>query len=224
MRMTSIFRRARIVPARFVRRVRLVRDTRATIIIEMAFAVPLLVLLGFGGLEMAYLTLANTRISQVGLSAADNASRVAAGASLSLPQIRELDINEVFTGVEEQAEGLDFKKHGRVILSSLERNPEGGQWIHWQRCYGDLKVTSSYGVEGTGKTGTNFKGMGPKDREVTAAAGTAVMFVEIVYEYQPLAFGKWLKPRTIRSTAAFNIRESRDLSQVYGPGLKSVCT
>ncbi len=104
-------------------------------------------------LEMAYLTLANTRISQIGLAAADNASRVAAGASLSLPQIRELDINEVFTGVEEQAEGLDFKKHGRVILSSLERNPEGGQWIHWQRCYGDLNATSSYGLEGTGKTG-----------------------------------------------------------------------
>jgi hypothetical protein len=203
---------------------RFVRETRATIIIEMAFAVPLLVLLGFGGLEMAYLTLANTRISQIGLSAADNASRVAAGASLSLPQIRELDINEVFTGVEEQAEGLDFKQHGRVILSSLERNPEGGQWIHWQRCYGDLNVTSSYGLEGTGKTGTSFKGMGPKDREVTAAAGTAVMFVEIVYEYQPLAFGKWLGPRTIRSTAAFNIRESRDLAKVYGPGTKSACT
>ncbi len=66
--------------------------------------------------------------------------------------------------------------------------------------------------------------MGPKDREVTAAAGTAVMFVEIVYEYQPLAFGKWLGPRTIRSTAAFNIRESRDLAKVYGPGTKSACT
>ena len=221
MRLTMIFDRVRTAPAQLKR---LARETRATIIIEMAFAVPLLVLLGFGGLEMAYLTLANTRISQIGLSAADNASRVAAGASLSLPQIRELDINEVFTGVEEQAAGLDFKAHGRIILSCLERNPEGGQWIHWQRCYGDLKVTSSYGLEGTGATGTAFKGMGPKDREVTAAAGTAVMFVEIVYEYQPLAFGKWLGPRTIRSTAAFNIRESRDLAKVYGPGAKSACT
>lgn len=217
----------RILPGIKTLRSRLARfvgDDRATVIIEMAFAVPLLVVLGFGGLEMAYLTLANTRISQIGLSAADNASRVAAGASLSLPQIRELDINELFTGVEEQAEGLDFKKHGRIILSSLERNADGGQWIHWQRCYGDLKVISSYGVEGTGKTGTTFKGMGPTNREVTAASGTAVMFVEIVYEYQPLAFGAWLGPRTIRSTAAFNIRESRDLNKVYSPGVKSACT
>ncbi|MBB6426697.1 hypothetical protein [Sphingopyxis sp. JAI128] len=224
MRLKTILTRARALPARLARRARLARDTRGTVIIEMAFAVPLLVLLGFGGLEMAYLTLANTRISQIGLSAADNASRIAAGTSLSLPQIRELDINEVFTGVEEQARGLEFKKHGRIILSSLERNPEGGQWIHWQRCYGDLKAASSYGLEGKGKTGTDFKGMGPEGREVTAAAGTAVMFVEIVYEYQPLAFGSWLGPRTIRSTAAFNIRESRDLSKVHGPGIKSVCT
>ncbi len=199
------------------RTARLLCDTRAVVLIEMAFTVPVLVILGFGGLEIANLTLANSRISQIGLSAADNASRIAYGSSLSLPAVRELDINEVFTGVEEQARGLNFKSHGRIILSSLERNRDGGQWIHWQRCYGDLDVNSSFGAEGTGKTDKSFPGMGPAGREVTAVAGTAVMFVEIVYEYQPLAFGNWLGPRTIRSTAAFNIREPRDLEKVYNP-------
>lgn len=202
------------------------RDKRATVIVEMAFTVPLLVLIGFGGLEMANLTLVNTRISQIALGTADNASRVAFGSNLSLPRIRELDINEVFTGAQEQARGLNFQAHGRIILSSLERNAEGGQWIHWQRCYGNLAATSSFGVEGKGKTGTSFAGMGPAGQEVTASAGTAVMFVEIVYEYQPLAYGKFLGPRTIRTTAAFNIREGRDLSQVYNPAptaTKSTC-
>lgn len=205
------------------RMLRFARDSRATVLIEAAFAIPLLVLVGFAGMEIANLTLAHTRISQIGLSAADNASRIAVGSNLSLPRVRELDINEVFTGVEAQADSMNFRQNGRIILSSLERNPQGGQWIHWQRCYGDLNVASSYGVEGTGATGTSFPGMGPTGREVTAAAGTAVMFVEIVYDYQPLLYGKWLGPQRVRSTAAFNIREARDLERVYAPGVRSGC-
>src|SRR3546814_1196324 len=74
---------------------------------------------------------------------------------------------------------MDFKTHGRIILSSLERNADGGQQIHWQRCYGDLDVASSYGEAGDGEEGTDFPGMGPDGAEVTAAAGAAVMFVAV---------------------------------------------
>src|SRR3546814_7043487 len=134
--------------------------------------------------------------------------------SRTQPQVREVDINEVFAGAERQAAGLDLENNGRIILSSLQRNDDGGQTIKWQRCYGNMEVASAYGVEGTGATGTDFKGMGPVGREVTASAGTAIMFVEVTYEYQPLLFGDWLGPRTIRSTAAYNIHAARDLSGV----------
>jgi hypothetical protein len=213
--MSPIIRFLAFRKARLVRRFRLLRDQRATVMIEMAFCIPLMILLGFGGLEMASLTLANTRISQIGLSTADNAARIAIGSNLSLPRVREIDINEVFTGAEQQASGLNFRTRGRIILSSLERNEEDGQWIHWQRCYGNLDVASSFGDAGDGATGTDLPGMGPEGAEVTAPPGSAVMFVEIVYEYEPLLYEKWLGPRTIRSTAAFNIREGRDLSQIY---------
>lgn len=210
-------RRARIMIAR------LAHHTRAAVIVEMAFAIPLLVLIGCGGLEIANLTLVNTRVSQIGLSVADNASRIAAGSNLALPQVREVDINEVFAGVGKQAGGLNFENNGRIILSSLQRNNDGGQTIKWQRCYGKLAAVSVYGTEGTGATGTGFVGMGPAGKEVTAAGGTAVMFVEVSYRYQPLLYGRWLGPKTITSTAAFNIRETRDLTKVYSPGAKSAC-
>ncbi|WP_411339774.1 hypothetical protein V6U71_18285 [Sphingopyxis sp. J-6] len=213
----DLLRRARVATRR------LARNVRGAIMIEMAFAIPILVLIGFGGLEVANLTLVNTQISQIGLSVADNASRIAAGSNLALPQVREADINEVFAGIEKQGVGLDFQKNGRIILSSLQRNNDGGQTIKWQRCYGKLAVASAYGTEGTGATGKSFAGMGDKGKEVTAAGGTAVMFVEISYKYQPLVYGKWLGPKTIKSTAAFNIRETRDLTQVYSPGTKSSC-
>jgi len=223
MHMIPSSRRVKSATMRFLR---FVRDIRATVLIEMAFCIPFLILVGFGGLEMANLTLTNSRISQIALSAADNASRIAVGSNLSLPRVREVDINEVFTGVEEQARGLHFKANGRIILSSLERNKDGGQWIHWQRCYGALAKSSTYGVEGTGATGKSFAGMGPAGREVTAVAGTAVMFVEVYYTYQPLAYGNLIGPRTIHTTAAYNIREARDLTQVYNPAptaIKSSC-
>lgn len=213
--MIRLLRRAKATIAHRARGARLRRDQRASVLIEMAFCIPLLVLLGFGGLEMANLTLVHTRISQIGLSTADNASRIAVGSSLSLPRIREIDVNEVFTGADEQGRGLNIGTRGRIILSSLERNTEDGQWIHWQRCFGGLDVDSSYGVQGDGATGIDFPGMGAAGKEVTAPPGSAVMFVEIVYEYDALLYGKWLGKRTIRSTAAFNIREGRDLKQLY---------
>lgn len=202
--------------AGYIARVRhIVRDRRAAVLIEMAFAIPLLILLGLGGLEIANLTLTTTRVSQIALSAADNASRIAVGSNLSLPRVREIDINDVFAGADSQATGMNLRTRGRIILSSLETNEEGGQWIHWQRCYGELLAESSYGEAGYGMTGTSFLGMGPAGEEVTAPNGSAVMFVEIVYQYQPLIYGEWLGPRTIRSRGAFNIREGRDLRRVY---------
>lgn len=221
-----LVRRTHFAVRRIGQRLRLVGDRRGVVMIEMAFCIPIMLLLGFGGLEMANLTLAHTRISQIGLSTADNASRIAVGSSLSLPRVREIDINEIFTGAEEQGAGLNLGARGRIILSSLERNGDDGQWIHWQRCYGKLAVKSTFGKEGDGATGSNFPGMGPAGQKVTAPFGSAVMFVEIVYQYQPLVYGAWLGPRTIRSTAAFNIREGRDLSQVYpaSGATASTCT
>lgn len=193
-------------------------DTRGVAMIEMAFTLPIMVMIGFGGLEIAALTLANTRISQIALTAADNAARIASGSSLAQPQVREIDINEVFTGAQLQSGDLNLQANGRIILSSLEQNAQGGQWIRWQRCFGNRpNSASSFGTAGTGATGTAFAGMGPAGRQVTAAAGSAVMFIEVVYTYQPLLYGQWLGTQTIRSTAAFTVREPRDFSQVYNP-------
>lgn len=193
-------------------------DNRGVAMVEMAYTLPIMLLVGFGGLEIANLTLANTRMSQIALTAADNAARIASGSNLATPEVREIDINEVFTGAQLQSGDLNLKTNGRIILSSLQVNPQGGQWIAWQRCYGDrTNSPSSFGTAGNGATGTGFAGMGPAGRQVTAAAGSAVMFVEIVYTYQPIIYGSWLGPQVIRSTAAFTVREPRALTLPANP-------
>ncbi len=198
-------------PSRFLRRLR--RDQQGLALIEFALSLPIFMGIGMYGTEVANLALVNMHMSQAALNLADNASRLGQiESNAASVTIRESDVERVFTGTRLQAQGLDLFGKGRVILSSLERNAEGGQWIHWQRCKGMENYPSSYGEEGTGASGTDFVGMGPAGEEITATAGTGVMFVEIVYNYQGLFGDLFVKDSVLRHRAAYNIRDDRNLS------------
>lgn len=202
---------------RFLSR-RLRADRSGVAMIEFALTLPLLVTAGFYGGETANLAMTNMRISQTALQIADNASRIGDTSTLQNRKIYEADINDVLVGGEiEAGDRADLYEHGRVIVSSLEvvDGTLDQQYIHWQRCNGKLKVDSKYGKEGTGLSGS-FDGMGPEGEEITASPGEAVIFVEVVYEYQPLITDSFFGAnKQIRAVAAFNVRDSRDLSQIY---------
>lgn len=195
-------------------------DTSGVAYVEFAYVLPVLLVLGMGGLEIANFAITNMRISQAAMQVGDNISRLGDRDVLVAQKVYEGDVNDAFLGVALQAgSATDLFENGRVIVSSLERNSDGGQWIHWQRCMGKKNVASAYGPEGTGATGTGFAGMGPAGRELKAEAGQAVIFVEIQYDYQPIIGNDFamqsIMSRTIISTAAFNVRGSRDLSGLF---------
>ncbi len=182
---------------------RLRRDRRGLALTEFAFAAPIFLTLVLTGLELSNLALAHMRVSQMAMTVADNAGRVSSG-------IDEANVYEVFAGAESIAEGLDFKPHGRMVLSSLEDNGEtgsqAGQTIVWQRCWGSGNYNPTYGLEGEGATDSSLaQGMGASPK-ITAAPGTAVMFVEVSYAYQPLVSTGFFTPPTIRYESAFNVR------------------
>ena len=199
---------------------RLRADTSGLAMIEFAYAMPLLVGLAGYGLELSNLANANMKVSQAANALADNMSRVGLESGLSLTQLREADINDGFIGILRQTSGINLTQNGRVILSSLEQNSGGGQWIHWQRCIGAKNYPSTYGNAGDGASGSGFQGMGPATARVTApAAGTAVMFVEITYDYQPLFSSMFFGEKQIHYYASFIVRDDRDL---VGPGNNGV--
>jgi hypothetical protein len=184
---------------------------------EFALAAPLLMTAGLWGVESAHRAVLQMRVSQVAVLVADNASRVGENSLLGETQLYESDLNDVLYGAHVQAgSAIDLYRHGRVILSSLEVVPgtEDQQYIHWQRCKGRLRRSSSYGVAGDGRNG-DIPGMGPPGEEIIAFKGEAVMFVEIVYEYQPLISEAFTHATELTATAAFNVRDNRDLSQIY---------
>jgi hypothetical protein len=186
-------------------------------LIEFAYSLPIMVTLGLGGLELINYTTAHLRVNQIAISLADNASRAKQEVVGSDPRFRELDANESIRAAHLQGGNLDLKENGRVILSSLEVNDDGGQWIHWQRCGGEKFHLSRYGQQGTGKTGTSFDGMGSGPRLVQAEPNFAIMYAEVFYDYEPLIFRGLIPEQTLYKTAAMYVRDDRDLSKIFNP-------
>lgn len=193
------------------------RNTSGLAVVEFAYTAPFLILLVGGGVELTNFSIAHLRISQIAVSLADNASRAKQDVVSGVPRMREVDVNEAFRAAELQAGGLDIASRGRLIVSSLEVNASGGQWIHWQRCFGDGPYASSFGRQGDGASGTGLSGMGPAGRQVSAEPGFAIMFVEVAYEYQPVMFGGVVGKSKVSKTAAMYVRDERDLSGIYNP-------
>lgn len=220
-------------------RKRLARDTSGLALLEFAFSAPVVLMVGFYGIETANLALINLKVSQIALSLADNGSRVGLLGNANIEQLREVDLNDVLLAARNQGEGIGLTTNGRVTMSSLERDSTGlVQRIHWQRCIGaksGINYDSSYGTTtitaGTDTTPANAgtlapSGMGDPGEQVQAPTNGGVIFVEVNYDYRPIV-GQWVfGPTRIHYIASFVVRDNRDFTQLYNPSptaLRSTC-
>ena len=202
---------------------KLKQDVSGLAMVEFAFAAPLVLGMGMLGTDTASLVIAHLQVSQIAMQLADNASRVGAEDTLAARRVYERDIIDTLLGAEKLGENISIYQQGRVIISSLQQNAQGGQWIAWQRCRGAKNYNSSFGVQGAGATGTSFPGMGVPGRYITASPGTAVMFVEVAYDFRSITPMNLFNNQQIVYTAAFNVRDNRDLSQLYSGGPVARC-
>ncbi len=174
--------------------------------VEFAMSLPVLVTLGLVGLETANLAMAHLRVSNIAMLTADNAARVR-------DSIDEANVIELLTGAKMAGDNIQFRQNGRIILSSIEPNTAGpggtstGQWIRWQRCDGAKNTVSNYGPQDTGRTSSVLPAVGPPGNQISASAGTAVMMVEVEYDYQPIVSDAIFGEREIRYESAFNVRQ-----------------
>jgi Flp pilus assembly protein TadG len=203
------------------------QDRSGLALLEFAFGAPLVLGIGFYGVETSNLALVNLRVSQIALTLADNASRVGTSSGLTSQQLREIDINDIFEGARQQGSRIDLLKNGRITLSSLENNA-GTQRLHWQRCvgmksgegydsrYGPTKPTDGINDDVANAGPLTPNGMGEAGAMVNAPTNSGVMFVEINYDHKP--FVGWLmQGRKISYTASFIVRDRRDFSQIFNP-------
>lgn len=210
------------------------RDCRSGVaFLEFAFALPVVLALGLIGLETANYAMANLRVSNIAMLTADNAARVR-------DSIDEGDVTELLTGAKMSGSNINFAANGRIILTDLEPTSTGGkQWVRWQRCDGALNYTSTntalrpltsagaaitngteiYGTDRTtvstapsSETKATMTSVGTGTNVISAASGTAVMVVEVAYNYQPVIPNSFLQGRQITYTSAFNVRQRTDQS------------
>lgn len=204
--------------------VRLIRDRRGVTLIEFAFVMPLLLFAILGLAELANMALQGQRVSQAALLIADNAGRLGNMGMAGPEKISEAQINDALMSADVQQPSLKLNDRARIILTSLERNKNDGQWLHWQRCRGKLAHVSSWGVENDGEHGKAVPGMGPANARIVADPEQPVMFVEIAYRRQALIFPALVGDKPIVEIAAMPIRVERDTSSVIpGDAVKSTC-
>jgi hypothetical protein len=196
------------------------RDIRGVSIVEFAFCFPIVVIFVLWMTELTNYAITRQKVSQLSLQVADNASRIGSQNQVQTV-IDEKEINDLFIGADMQSGSLDVKDNGRIILSSLEIDSSfpHGQYIHWQRCFGNLPYNSSYGAQGDGKGTISFTGMGPPSARITATQTAPVMFVEVGYKYQPIISAKWAPSTSINEVATLIVRDNRDTSD---PGVNPV--
>ncbi|WP_372730969.1 TadE/TadG family type IV pilus assembly protein [Novosphingobium sp.] len=207
---------------------KLLNDTSGVAFVEFALAAPLMLSVACYGVELAYFTSVDMRMSEVALSLADNASRIGQNDNVNItPTVNETDIKEIMRGAQEQSAGFNFQAQGKIILSSLERDTATGkQVIRWQRCYGNLARQSGYGndTDRNGLNGDVITGLGSGPVKITANANSAVMFVEVFYTYKGLFGDLFLSDRTLKKEGAFLVRDNRRLGvDVSGGGGTHSC-
>ncbi|MFZ5746098.1 MAG: TadE/TadG family type IV pilus assembly protein [Pseudomonadota bacterium] len=204
---------------------RLARASRGVAMLEFAIALPVFLVMSLTGAELTNYITVRMRLSQVALQLADNAARMGTGGQLILKTISEADINDLFIGAELQSDEMHLGDHGRVILSSVEEDPDhpGKYKIGWQRCYGTrTSHPSTYGTYNTA-SGRDMTGMGPDGQKITAPTGGATMFVEVYYEYQPIVDRRLAPSIAMTEIASMMVRDTRDLTQIRNDAAASNC-
>jgi Flp pilus assembly protein TadG len=194
---------------------KLLKNQCGVVIVEFALTLPFFIGITVVGLEYSYFALVNMKLNQIAVTAADNASRYT-------PTMDESDFVDVSAGTTVIGAAIDFNANGRIILSSLQHNGlnggNAGQVINWQRCNGSLTtVGSRYGVQGAGATNSSLStGVGSPTNRITAATGTAIMFVEVVFDYQPLIApnfpGSVQLDRRMRFESAYVVRSRQNFN------------
>ena len=204
--------------AKYTRHFRnLLRDQSGLALIEFAYAMPLLMVLGFTGTETANLIQTQQKVSQTVLASADNAARVGTNTGLPGKVVYESDINDIFAGVPKQMEDEEFWSHSRIIMSSVEINSDGDPFIAWQRCMGDKDFKSTHGTMDTEPGEDELEGgVGEEGQKMLPLTGNALIYVELSTDYQPIFEQSIVGVKDFMNTeltqkAAFMVRDLRQM-------------
>lgn len=159
------------------------RDTRGVSMVEFGLMLPLLFMLGAGGVELVNYVLANQKIERIASITADNVARNTLAPS-------ERSIVDTFAGINDIAAPFDFNADGRLIMTGVIGVVSGNTVVGkvvWQRCTGSLTgITSTVGAQ---PANPNNWATGPNatlPNNITLLQNQLVVVTEVAYRYEPM--------------------------------------
>lgn len=172
----------------------LLRDMRGGVMIEFGFAMPVLVLLMLGGVEMGRYVLLHQKLDRTAMTVSDLVARV--------QTVSTSDLDTVFTAANLVMEPFTLGTQGAVVISSVKED-SGTPKVIWQRTGGGtLTVTSSVGTQGNNAT---ISDNGLVD------TNQAIVIGETYFTYSPW-FIELIPGTTIRHEAVFRPRLSGEVT------------
>lgn len=171
------------------RRIR--RDEDGSMLIELAFAMPLVAALLLGGVEVGRYVLLHQKLDRVASSTADLVSQA--------EKVSTADIQNVFDAAEYVAAPFDLSTSGTVIVSSIT-NPLGSadSIVNWQQTgAGTATAASRLGTAG---------GPATLPDGFTLADGETIIVAEVFYDYAPWLFSGYTSTREIYEMALYRPR------------------
>ena len=155
------------------RGLRLGKDRRGGVLVETAFAIPVLAVLLLGCIEMAQFLLVHQKMNRAASAMADLVSQPAT--------ITAAEVDQLFDAAQHLLQPFDLEARGRVIVTSVSRDPEDPTgMIDWQReGGGSLTAPSRIGIPAGPATM-------PDGFEVRE--GENLIAAEIFFDYEPMFF------------------------------------
>lgn len=189
-------------------------DESGVSMVEFALALPLLAMLGLGGLEYMNFVLANQKLERISSVTADTLARNTIAPS-------EKSFHDTFKSVDRVGRPFNVSTKGRTILTGVIGVNKDGTVVNkivWQRCGGQLtSITSQIGSEWTQ---SNDYGEGPDvtlPNNVVLQQNQMVVLAEVGYEYEPL-----INVRNLIGTAPDGIIRQKSMFVTRGQAIPNI--
>jgi Flp pilus assembly protein TadG len=173
-------------------------DRSGAALIELAFAVPVLVVILLGCFEATRYVLLHQKMNRAAASTADLVAQL---NGITTDQLADL-----FDAASRLLEPYDLGANGRIIVTSVYRpDADDPAVVAWQRLSSSgIAVSSDVGAEGAEAT---------LPAGLTVDAGENVVVTEVFYSYSPFFFGTLFEPSQLQHDA-YNRPRISNLTQI----------
>ena len=164
-------------------------DNRATVSVELALTLPMLITLLGSGLEITNYVLIHQKVERTSVTISDLVAQSA--------RMTESQMTSLFSATEYVMKPFDLATDGNVVVSSISASGGNPPVISWQRSSGGGHNGSRFGAEGA--AASLPAGLSVRD-------GENIIACEAYYYYRPMLFKGVIGETTLYRYAFFRPR------------------